>query len=67
MGRIGPMELVVIVLAVIILFGVKRLPEIGAAIGKAIRGFKRAMQGEPSSEDDANKNVEDKNAKSSSN
>lgn len=60
MGRIGPMELVVIVLAVVLLFGIKRLPEIGAAIGKAIRGFKRAMQG---IEDDVNKNVEDKNAK----
>ena len=63
MGRIGPMELVVIVLAFVVLFGVKRLPEIGVALGKAIRGFKRALQGELSSEDDINKNIEDKNAK----
>ena len=60
MGRIGPMELVVIVLAFVALFGVKRLPEIGVALGKAIRGFKKAMQGV---EDDINKNIEDKNAK----
>ena len=60
MGRIGPMELVVIVLAFIVLFGVKRLPEIGSALGKAIREFKKAMQGV---EDDIKKNVEDKNAK----
>lgn len=61
MGRIGPMELVVIVLAFVILFGVKRLPEVGAALGKAIRGFKKALQGV---DDDINKNSEDKNAKS---
>ena len=52
------MELVLIVLAIVLLFGIKRLPEIGSAIGKAIRGFKRAMQG---MEDDVTKNVRDKN------
>ena len=56
MGRIGPMELVVIFLAFIALFGVKKLPEVGAALGKAIREFKKAMQGELSSNDDAKKN-----------
>ena len=60
MGRIGPMELVVIVLAIVALFGVKRLPEMGAALGKAIREFKKALAGV---EDDIKKNVEDKNAK----
>ena len=61
MGRIGPMELVLIVLAVIVLFGVKRLPEIGSALGKAVREFKKAVQGV---QDDIEKNVEDKSAKS---
>ena len=64
MGRIGPMELVVIVLAFIVLFGVKRLPEIAAALGKAIQEFKKALQGELRSEDDMKKGVEDKNGKS---
>ena len=59
MGRIGPMEIAVIVLAIVLLFGIKRLPEIGAALGKAIRGFKRALQG---LDDDVNKNINDKNA-----
>ena len=61
MGRIGPMELVVIVLAIVVLFGVKRLPEIGNALGKAIREFKKSLQGV---EDDIKKGVEDKNDKS---
>lgn len=42
MGRIGTIEIVVIVLAVIILFGAKKLPEIGSALGKAIREFRKA-------------------------
>ena len=42
MGRIGPTEIVFIVLVIILLFGVKKLPEIGASLGKAIREFKKA-------------------------
>ena len=44
MGRIGLSELVVIFVVVLFLFGTKRLPEIGAAIGKAIKEFKKATQ-----------------------
>lgn len=42
MGQIGLPELIVILLVVIILFGAKKLPEIGSALGKAIREFKKA-------------------------
>ncbi|HBO97867.1 MAG TPA: twin-arginine translocase TatA/TatE family subunit [Candidatus Omnitrophica bacterium] len=42
MGQIGMPELIVILLVVIILFGAKKLPEIGSALGKAIREFKKA-------------------------
>jgi len=42
MGQIGLPEIILIVLAVIILFGAKRLPEIGKALGKAIREFRKA-------------------------
>ena len=45
MGRIGFGELVIIFLVVLVLFGAKRLPEIGNALGKAIREFKKASQG----------------------
>lgn len=44
MGRIGLPELVLILVAFVMLFGAQRLPEIGAAIGKAIREFKKSMQ-----------------------
>jgi len=42
MGRIGVPELIFIGLVIILLFGAKKLPEIGSALGKAIREFKRA-------------------------
>jgi len=42
MGRIGALEILFIVLVIIILFGAKKLPEIGKALGKAIREFRKA-------------------------
>jgi sec-independent protein translocase protein TatA len=42
MGHIGVPEIIVIALVIIVLFGVKRLPEIGSALGKAIKEFRKA-------------------------
>ncbi len=49
MGRIS--ELILILLVVMILFGSKRLPEIGSSLGQAIREFKKALKGEDKPED----------------
>ncbi len=57
MGHIGVPEVALIVLAVIILFGAKKLPEIGSSLGKAIREFKKAGKG---INDDIKDVVEDK-------
>jgi sec-independent protein translocase protein TatA len=40
-GNIGPLELLMILVIVLVIFGAKRVPEIGASIGKGIREFKR--------------------------
>jgi sec-independent protein translocase protein TatA len=40
-GNIGPLELFIILVIVLVIFGAKRVPEIGASIGKGIREFKR--------------------------
>jgi len=45
MPNIGPMELIIILTIVIIVFGVGRLPEVGGALGKAVREFRQASQG----------------------
>ena len=41
LGNLGPMELFIILVIVLVVFGAKRVPEIGASIGKGIREFKR--------------------------
>lgn len=38
----GPLEILVILIVVMIVFGPRRLPEIGANLGKAMREFRRA-------------------------
>jgi sec-independent protein translocase protein TatA len=40
-------SLVIILVIALLLFGPKRLPELGDSIGKAIKGFKKATEGEP--------------------
>ena len=48
-GGLGMPELVLIFLVVLLLFGAKRLPEIGSSLGKGIREFKgslRELEGE---------------------
>ena len=41
---LGPWELLLIFLAVLLLFGAKRLPEIAQGLGKGIKEFKKAMK-----------------------
>ena len=41
--RVGPTELIIILVVVMIIFGVGRLPEVGGALGKAIREFRKTQ------------------------
>jgi len=41
----GMPELIVILVIVLVVFGAGRLPEIGSALGKSIKNFKRATDG----------------------
>jgi sec-independent protein translocase protein TatA len=55
MPNIGPVELIIILVIVILIFGAGRLAEIGGALGKSIREFRKASSGEeekPKSEDE---------------
>lgn len=56
MFRLGPWEIAVILAIVIIIFGPKRLPELGRGIGQFIKNFKNSLQGDkPSTHDDEEK------------
>jgi sec-independent protein translocase protein TatA len=46
MFGMGPMELGIILIIVVVLFGARRLPEIGAGFGKAIKNFKIGLSGD---------------------
>jgi sec-independent protein translocase protein TatA len=39
--NVGPWEMLLILVVVLLVFGAKRLPEMGAAMGKGIREFKK--------------------------
>ncbi len=54
MASFGVWEWLIILAIVIIIFGVGRLPEVGSALGKAIRGFRESV----SEEDEAKKETE---------
>ena len=40
----GPEKLIMVLLIVLVLFGGKRIPEIGASLGKGIREFKKGIR-----------------------
>jgi sec-independent protein translocase protein TatA len=50
MFGLGFPELIIILIIVVMIFGVGKLPEVGGAIGKGIRSFKRASK-EPDKDD----------------
>ena len=56
--HLGPFELIIILVIIIIIFGVGRLPEVGGAIGRGIREFRKAT----SEAEEAKKELEGKSA-----
>ncbi len=65
-GPIGLPQILIILLIVLLIFGAKRLPEIGASLGKGIRSFKSSVTGEEESaqaptKNDASTQSEDNN------
>ena len=63
-GIFQPMHLLVILVVALLVFGPKKLPELGKGLGEAISGFKKAIhEGEQSATNttvDANKNLTQK-------
>jgi sec-independent protein translocase protein TatA len=46
MPNVGPFELAIVVVIALIVFGPKRLPELGRSLGKGIREFRGSVSGE---------------------
>lgn len=53
LGMIGPNQIVIILVIVILLFGAKKIPELMKGVGKGIKDFKDATKGNDDSATDA--------------
>jgi sec-independent protein translocase protein TatA len=49
--KLGPLEIVLILVIILVIFGVGKLPQVGAAIGKSIRAFKEGQTGDEEGEE----------------
>ena len=61
-GLLQPMHLLVVLVIALIFFGPSKIPQLGSSLGKAIKGFKKAMSepdGKPANISDLQK-IEDK-------
>jgi len=45
MPNVGPMEILVVLIIALVVFGPKKLPELGNSLGKGIREFKGSISG----------------------
>jgi sec-independent protein translocase protein TatA len=52
-GGIGPLELAIVLLIILVIFGPKRLPGLGRSLGSGMREFKDSLTGKSKDEDDA--------------
>ena len=50
--RMGPWEIALILAIILIVFGVGKLPQVGGAIGKGLRAFKKGQRGEDNEEEE---------------
>ena len=52
MPNVGPLELIIVLVIVLVIFGARRVPEAGKNLGKGIREFKGSLSGDDKDDDD---------------
>jgi sec-independent protein translocase protein TatA len=52
MPNVGPWEIILLLLLALLLFGAKRLPEIGRSMGRGMREFKDSLSGKERDDDE---------------
>jgi len=50
--RFGPWEIALVLVIILIVFGVGKLPQVGGAIGKGMRAFRKGQAGEEEEEEE---------------
>jgi sec-independent protein translocase protein TatA len=61
MPNLGPTELIIILVIVLIIFGAGRLPELGGALGKGIKEFKSASKEVEEASEDVRSSMDEEN------
>lgn len=56
-GNIGPLEIGIVLIIALIVFGPKRLPELGSSLGRGIREFKETISGDREDDDEPDDDV----------
>jgi len=51
LGPVGPQELLIILLIVVIIFGARKLPDLGKSLGEGIKNFKSSIGGKDKEKD----------------
>lgn len=51
-GNVGPLEILIVLIIALVVFGPKRLPELGRSLGKGIREFRGSISGGDEGEDE---------------
>jgi sec-independent protein translocase protein TatA len=52
MPNIGPLELAIVLIIALVIFGPKRLPDLGKSLGKGMREFKDSLSGDNDDDED---------------
>jgi len=56
LGNVGPWELVLVLVIVLVIFGPGKLPKVGESLGKALQSFKKAKEVDDEEEMDSKEN-----------
>jgi sec-independent protein translocase protein TatA len=54
---IGPLELIIVLVIILVIFGPKRLPGVGRSLGQGMREFKDSITGKDKGEDDERRDL----------
>ena len=58
-GGLGPWELVIVLVIVLVVFGAGKLPRVGASLGEALKNFKKSVGGSDDDKDQPTDNDND--------
>lgn len=58
MPNVGPLELAIVLIIALVVFGPKRLPELGRSLGRGIREFRGSVSGEDSDDEERTEAIE---------